>query len=115
MAALILGAILGASVPTIAHAAQPEVSQGEGRLLTAELLNSGIDSLVALNGASAIDQYGLGDVTSDVPLDATALSLLNLKVNSINLFGTAASFSSAPSGSTPEPMTTPPLWRSREP
>src|SRR3954451_16732252 len=88
LVALIIGGIIAASVPAVAHAAPNVVSQGEGRLLTAELLNSGIDSLVALNGATAVDPYGLANVTSDVPLDATALSLLNLQVNSVNLFGT---------------------------
>jgi hypothetical protein len=88
LAALIVGGILAVSVPAVSHAAVPVVSQGEGRLLTAELVNSGIDSLVALNGASAVDPFGLANVTSDVPLDATALGLLNLQVNSVNLFGT---------------------------
>lgn len=87
MAALAVGGLIALAVPSVAHAA-PVVSQGEGRLLTAALLNSGIDSLLALNGASAIDPYGLANVTSDVPLDATALGVLNLQTSGVNLFGT---------------------------
>jgi len=87
LAAVLLGGIVAVAVPAVAQAAPNVVSQGEGRLLTAELLNSGIDSLVSLAGASAVDPFGLADVSSDVPLDATALGLLNLQVNSIDLFG----------------------------
>jgi len=88
VSAALLGGIVAVSVPAVAQAAPNVVSQGEGRLLTAELLNSGVDSLVSLAGASAIDPFGLADVTSDVPLDATALGLLSLQVNSVDLFGT---------------------------
>jgi len=87
LAAVVVGGLVAVSIPAAAQAAPNVVSQGEGRLLTAELLNSGIDSLVSLAGASAVDPFGLGDVTSDVPLDATALGVLNLQVNSVNLFG----------------------------
>jgi hypothetical protein len=86
-AALLVGGLIALSVPGIAQAAAPVVSQGEGRLLTAELANSGIDSVLALNGASAINPYGLANVASDVPLDAAALGLLNLQVSGVNLFG----------------------------
>src|SRR5882757_3349124 len=73
----VVGALMALSLPGTAQAAAP-VSQGEGRLLTAFIGGSVLDSLAALNGASAIDSTGLGDVVSDVPLNATALGLLNI-------------------------------------
>ena len=75
----VVGALMALSLPGTAQAAAP-VSQGEGRLLTAFIGGSVLDSLAALNGASAIDSAGLGDVVSDVPLNATALGLLNISV-----------------------------------
>ncbi|MFC5502908.1 choice-of-anchor G family protein [Lysinimonas soli] len=89
MVALLLAGFAALSVPAVAQGATPVVAQGAGRLLTAELANSGIDSLLALNGASAVDPYGLGNVTSDTPLDATALGLLHLQVSGVDLFGSS--------------------------
>lgn len=68
----------------------PVVSQGEGRLLTVELLNDGIDQLVALNGAQAVNTDASGAVTRDVPLDLELLSALQVTVPAglVSVFGT---------------------------
>lgn len=91
VSAIAAGALLCTAVPLPASAAPitafPVVSQGEGRLLTAELLNSGVDALLALDGAQAVNQYGTGNVSDDTPLDVNALSALNLQVGTTNLFG----------------------------
>lgn len=86
-AALALGTAAALVVPSAASAA-PVVSQGEGRLLTASLAGTPIDSLLALAGATAVNTDGGPTVIADVPLDATALSALNIQaVPGINLFG----------------------------
>ncbi|GAA4192837.1 hypothetical protein GCM10022288_25720 [Gryllotalpicola kribbensis] len=47
-----------------------------------------LDSLVALKGATAVDSDGSGDVTSDTPLDASAIAgLVGLQAGTTNLFG----------------------------
>jgi hypothetical protein len=87
LTALTLAGLGAVMIPAAAHAA-PVVSQAEGRLLIASIL--GVDSapLLALDGATAVNATGTGDVVADVPLDATALGLLNLQVApGINLFG----------------------------
>jgi len=65
------------------------VSQANGRLVTTSLLSSDVlDSLVALKGATAVDSDGSGDVTSDTPLDASAIAgLVGLQAGTTNLFG----------------------------
>lgn len=85
LAVVVVGGLLALTIPATAQAAGP-VSQGEGRLLTASLLGSALDPLVALNGAVASDPGG--PATSDVPLDATALGLITAQANTTNLFGT---------------------------
>jgi hypothetical protein len=77
-------------IPASAQAApvlSPQVvSQGEGRLLVVNLAGSFTDSVLALNGAQAVNFDASGDVTADVPLDASILGL-PLTVNATNLFG----------------------------
>ncbi|WP_344777534.1 choice-of-anchor G family protein [Gryllotalpicola kribbensis] len=65
------------------------MSQANGRLVTTSLLSSDVlDSLVALKGATAVDSDGSGDVTSDTPLDASAIAgLVGLQAGTTNLFG----------------------------
>ncbi|WP_022883188.1 PVV-CTERM domain-containing choice-of-anchor G protein [Gryllotalpicola ginsengisoli] len=65
------------------------MSQANGRLVTTSLLSSSVlDSLVALKGATAVDSDGSGDVTSDTPLDASAIAgLVGLQAGTTNLFG----------------------------
>jgi hypothetical protein len=83
---LTLAALGAVMIPASAQAV-PVVSQAEGRLLTASLLGVDVASLLALNGATAIDPFGAGNVVSNVPLDAAALSALNLTTAGVNLFG----------------------------
>ena len=86
--AFALGTAAALVLPTAASAA-PVVSQAEARLLTASLLGTPIDGLLSLAGATAVNADGSPTVVSNVPLDATALSALNIQTDTgINLFGT---------------------------
>ncbi len=87
LAAVAVGTVAALGFPLAASAA-PVVSQGEGRLLTASLGGVPLDALLALAAASAVNSDGSPTVISNVPLDATALSALNINVGSgIALFG----------------------------
>jgi hypothetical protein len=90
LSAVAVGALAAVMIPASVQAApvlSPQVvSQGEGRLLTANLAGSPTDSLLALNGAQAVNYDASGDVVADVPLDATILGL-PLTVPGNNLFG----------------------------
>lgn len=88
VASISLGAALALLVPTTANAATV-VSQANGRLVTTSLLSSSVlDQLVALKGATAVDEAAAGDVTSDTPLDADALTgLVGLQAGTSDLFG----------------------------
>ena len=84
-------AVLAASLLIPAGTAQAAdvVSQATGRLVETSVLNTSIlDSALALRGARAVNPDASGDVTTDQPLNAAALSgLLGLSVGSTNLFG----------------------------
>lgn len=88
VAALAAAAALVIFVPGAATAA-PVVSQASGRLLEVELLDSSIAAILDLAAAEAVNPDGSSpNVISNVPLDATALSILNLQIApGINLFG----------------------------
>lgn len=86
IAIAVVGALLALTIPASALAAGP-VSQAQGRLLTASLLGSALDPLIALNGAAATNPGG--PATSNVALDATALGAITAQANGINLFGNA--------------------------
>jgi hypothetical protein len=78
---------LAIAIPSIASAA-PVVSQANGRLVTTTLLTQGsLDSVVSLKGATATNTDGSPSVTSDVPLDATAISALTVVAGTTDLFG----------------------------
>ncbi|MCU1513257.1 MAG: hypothetical protein JWO10_347, partial [Microbacteriaceae bacterium] len=79
LAVAVVGGLIAAAIPGTAQAAGV-VSQGEGRLLTASLGASTLDALASVDGAVAVDQFGLGDQVSDVAISLTALNALNVRV-----------------------------------
>lgn len=86
-AALAIGTAAALVLPSAASAA-PVVSQGEGRLLTATLGGTPVDGLLTLAGATAVNTDGGPTVIANVPLDATALGLLNVEVApGVDIFG----------------------------
>jgi hypothetical protein len=86
LAIVAVGGIIATAIPATGQAAGV-VSQGKGRLVTAFIAGSSLDSLLSLNGAVATDPFGLGNVQSNVALDATALSALNVTVPGVNVLG----------------------------
>ena len=88
LATLAIAALGAVMIPASAQAAV--VSQAEGRLLTVSIL--GVDSgpVLALNGATATNPFGAGNVSSDVPLNASALNAITLTTGGVNLFRDAA-------------------------
>jgi hypothetical protein len=82
-----IGLALVLVIPSGANAASV-VSQANGRLIDTSLLTSDIlDSVASLAGANAVNTDGSDAVTSDTPLDPTALSSLSLPINGVNLLG----------------------------
>lgn len=88
-AALTAAITVALVIPPAAAQAADVVSQGTGRLIETSLLGSDIlESVVALQGAAAVNADATGDVTVDQPLDASAIAgLLGLAAGSTNLFG----------------------------
>ena len=82
-----IGLALALVIPSGANAA-PVVSQADGRLVDTTLLGTdALDSVASLLGAQAVNTDGSDSVTSDTPLDPSALSALDIPVGGINLFG----------------------------
>ncbi|GAA4187541.1 hypothetical protein GCM10022288_12670 [Gryllotalpicola kribbensis] len=82
-----IGLALALVIPSGANAA-PVVSQADGRLIDTTLLTTDmLDSVASLAGAQAVNTDGSDAVTSDTPLDPTALSSLSLPIQGVNLFG----------------------------
>ncbi|GAA4174564.1 choice-of-anchor G family protein [Gryllotalpicola koreensis] len=82
-----IGLALALVIPSGANAASV-VSQGDGRLIDTTLLTTdALDSVASLGGAKAVNTDGSDAVTSDTPLDPTALSALSIPINGVNLFG----------------------------
>ncbi|MBO9578408.1 MAG: choice-of-anchor G family protein [Microbacteriaceae bacterium] len=87
-AAGIVTAGLALTGPLAASAADV-VSQANGRLIDTELLTTEIiDSALTLEGARAVNTDASGDVVSNTPLDADALTALNvITLPGFNVFG----------------------------
>ncbi|GAA4166517.1 hypothetical protein GCM10022286_31280 [Gryllotalpicola daejeonensis] len=82
-----IGLALALVIPSGANAA-PVVSQANGRLIDTTLLSTdALDSIASLGGAKAVNSDGTDAVTSNTPLDPTALSSLDLPIQGVNLFG----------------------------